>query len=314
MEPLACGIQNLDIIRMANLIKIILILIVVSGIALYFIGQAPIWFSENPLERTRVVPPTKSFISFPVFQSPSQPPSYQQQPAIPDYLIPQGYTREQLSPYFQKIRISSAYASWWGGYPSQISFYSYLSGNEKIDITGWRIKSNIGEILVPKAVNIYEPAGFAMPEDIVFLGNSYLNIYSNFSPISRNLRLNKCIGYLQNSYDFNPALPQSCPLPYSRSEISYLSGQCQSYIFSLGGCRLPDVSFYNLLPGNERGDACRNFLNNVSYNSCFEKHRSDLDFFSNEWRVWTGQNILDPQHDRVRLFDNQGLLVDQYIY
>jgi hypothetical protein len=242
-------------------------------------------------------------------------------PTIPDYLIPSGYSREQLSPYFQKIRISSAYASsFYGSYPSEIRLYSSLpvrqaglSKEEKVNITGWRIKSNRGEIIIPQAVNIYEPSGFAPQEDIIISGSSVINIYSGKSPINRNFRLNKCVGYLENTYNFNPALPQNCP-SIPRSEIAYLSGQCQSYILSLWGCKAPDVSFYNSLPGTDEGNACRAFLNTINHNSCFQKHRLDSDFLSNEWRIWINQNILDSQHDRVRLFDKQGLLVDEYIY
>jgi hypothetical protein len=188
-----------------------------------------------------------------------------------------------------------------------------LSKGEVINITGWRLRSNKGEIIIPQAVNIYEPSGFAPQEDIVLSTNSNVNIYSNQSPISRNLRINKCIGYLENTVDFNPPLPQNCP-SISRSGIAYLSGQCQSYIFSLGGCKLPEVSFYNSLPGTDEGNACRQFLSTINHSTCFQKHRFDSDFLSNEWWVWANQNILDPQHDRLRFFDKQGLLADEYVY
>ncbi|MDP3015028.1 MAG: hypothetical protein Q8N28_01275 [bacterium] len=140
-----------------------------------------------------------------------------------------------------------------------------------------------------------------------------INIYSNKSPFNRNLRLNKCIGYLEENYDFNSALPQNCP-SIPRSEFAHLSGQCQSYILSLWGCKLPDVSFYNFLPGTDEGNACRQFLNTISHGSCYRKHRYDLDFLSNEWRVWIDYDILDKYHDRLRLLDKNGLLVDEYIY
>lgn len=286
-------------------------MIIVVGIGIYFFGQAPKIFQGTPKEK--ILPSTQKFISTPTPTFSTAPQTPPQAPTIPDYLIPSGFTRDQLSSYFQKIRISSAYASSYGGYPSEIKLYSYLSNDEKVDITGWRIKAYRGEIIIPQAVNIYEPAGLAPQEDIVLSANNYVSIYSTNSPISRNFRLNKCTGYLENIYDFNPALPQNCP-SVSRSEISYLSGGCQSYILSLSACSVPNSSFYNLLPGNVEGNTCRLFLDTISPNSCFQKHRSDSDFLSNEWRVWTGQNILDLQHDTVQLFDKQGLLVDEYIY
>lgn len=232
---------------------------------------------------------------------------------IPDSQIPAGFSRKDLSPYFKKVKISSAYASSWSLNPSQIRLYSVLKKEEIIDITGWKIKSNLKEIIIPQAVNIYEPSGFASQENIILLNNNYINIYSNTSPFNKNLRLNKCIGYLGDIYNFNPSLPQNCP-SISRSEITYLSGDCQNYIFSLGSCKLPDVSSYNAFPGTDQGNACRAFLNTISHNTCYEKYRFDSDFLSNEWRVWINYDILDPKHDRLWLFDKQGLLVDEYIY
>lgn len=247
----------------------------------------------------------------PIFPTESIP-TISGEPTIPDNLIPSGFTREQLSPYFKKVKISSAYASSWSAAPSQISLISSLKG-ETINITGWKIKSNRREIIIPQAVDIYEPSGFWPQEDVVVSENSSVNIYSNKSPLNRNLRLNKCTGYLEESYDFNPSLPQNCP-SIPRSEIIYLSGECQSYILSLWGCKLPEVSFYNTLLGSDEGNACRQFLNTISHGSCFQKHRYDSDFLSNERRIWIDQNILDSQHDRLWLLDKNGLLVDEYIY
>ena len=321
---------------MLNFIKVILFLIVVVGTGVYFFIQSPEIFKipsfkgENILDKIfpKSFAPKTSFYapSYPPSPSPSYSYSYSYSPTsltefaltisgeqtIPDYLIPSGLTREQLSPYFKKVKISSAYTSSWSTAPSQINLFSSLKG-ETINITGWKIKSNRREIIIPQAVNIYEPSGFSPQEDIIVSENNSINIYSNKSSLNRNLRLNKCIGYLEENYDFNPSLPQNCP-SIPRSEITYLSGECQSYILSLWGCKLPEVSFYNTLLGSDEGNACRAFLNTISHGSCFQKYRYGFDFLSNEWRIWIDQDILDPQHDRIRLFDKNGLLVDEYIY
>ncbi len=314
---------------MTNFIKIILFLIVVVGIGVYFFVQSPEIFkmpsfkddslkkifSKLPAPKTNSYPP-----SYPSSPSPSYSPTFSTdfastisgEQTIPDNLIPSGFTREQLSPYFKKVKISSAYVSSWITAPSQISLSFSLKG-ETINITGWRLKSNRGEMIIPQAINIYDPSGFLPQEDIAVSENSSVNIYSNKSPINGNLRLNKCTGYLEESYDFNPSLPQNCP-SIPRSEIVYLSGECQSYILSLWGCKLPETSFYNTLLGSDQGNACRAFLNTISHGSCFQKHRYDLDFLSNEWRIWMDQDILDLKHDRLWLLDKNGLLVDEYIY
>jgi len=292
---------------MGKSILIILFFVFIVALLIYFIGRLPEIlppFKFAPISTRQPYSPSYYSYATPQIGAISST-------TIPDYLIPSGFTRDQLSPYFQKLKIS-AYGSFFGS-GSQIRIYSTLSGKETANITGWRIKSNKGEIIIPQAVNVYEPSGFASPDGIILSGYNTLVIYSGTSPIGLNLRLNKCIGYLQNTNNFNPSLPLNCPY-ISRSEISYLYGGCQNYILSLGGCKLPDASFYNILPGNADGDNCRRFLDTLNYYSCFQKHRSDSDFISNEWWAWINQNNLDPLHDDIRLFDNNSKLVDEYIY
>ena len=306
---------------MANFIKIIFFLVIVGGIAIYFFSQSPKIFQGTPQEKvstpsqTSVSSPQAPYIS-PSFP-PSSPPSSPASQAIPDYLIPSGFSRGQLSPYFGKMRISVQYNSFYTYNPSEFKVYSGLSNDEKVNVTGWRIRTNHGEIIIPQAINVYEPSGLAPQGDIVLSANNYVSTYISNSPINRNFRLNKCIGYLQNDYIFFPSLPQNCPTP-SRSDISYLSGQCQSYVLSLWGCKVPDKSFgsfYTLIGGSSKGDVdCRAFLDTINQKGCFQKHRLDDDFLSNDWRVWIRQYILDSQHDRVLLFDKQGLLVGEYTY
>jgi len=303
---------------MANFLKTILFLVVLVGIAAYFLSHAPLIFQSLPQEKI-LFPITSLTSKLPAANSaPTQIlPSTEISSLIPDYLIPSGFTRAALSPYFQKVRISSAFASNYSGYPSQFNLYGYLSNSEKINITGWRIKTNHGEFIIPQAVNIYDFSGFSFEQDIIISGSANINIYSNRSPINLNFRLNKCTGYLQNNYEFNPALPRNCPL-VNRSEVVYLSGQCQNYIFSLGSCEASSINFSNSLAGTDEGNACRQFLSAINQNTCYQKHHWETDFLLNEWRIWMNwtnlNNILDSQHDTVQLFDTQGLLVDQYIY
>ena len=299
---------------MANFIKIIFFLIIVAGIGIYFLSQSPKIFQGTPQEKVSV--PSQTFVS-PAPAPYTSPPSLSPAPqAIPDYLIPSGFSRGQLSPYFGKINISASYA-YSHFNPSEIKLSSNLSNDEKVNISGWQIKTNHGEIIIPQAINVYEPSGLFPQQDVVLSGNNYVNIYLSVNPINKNFRINKCIGYLQNDYVFSPSLPQNCPTP-SRSEISYLSGQCQSYILSLWGCKVPDKdsdSFYASVGGSSEEEVnCRAFLDTIDQNGCFRKHRFDSDFLSNGWRLWVRQHILDSQHDRVLLFDKNGLLVDEYTY
>ncbi|MBI3638277.1 hypothetical protein HY227_00860 [Candidatus Wolfebacteria bacterium] len=119
-----------------------------------------------------------------------------------NYAVPKGFSQKDISPYYQKVKISSfGYSG--SGSRSQIQLYSYTAPGEKINITGWRLKSRSSDVYVPRAVNIYDPSGLASEEDIVLSGNSAVSIYGMPSPIAKNLRVNKCLGYLQQSNSFD---------------------------------------------------------------------------------------------------------------
>jgi hypothetical protein len=222
--------------------------------------------------------------------------------------IPEGFTISQLSPYFHKVRLGTLSPGSSRSY-GKISLSSKLLEGESVNITGWVIKGKRGSQTIPKAVNLYEPLGLTPETDIIFGKGHLVNIYSSESAIGRNLRLNKCIGYLENTSRFTPALPRSCPRA-DRSEIQDFSSRCQDYISSLSSCAWPKSNI--LLPINDY--ACRAYLDKINYRGCFEKYQGDKDFLGKEWRVWTGSRFLDERHDKVQLFDRNGLLVDQKSY
>jgi hypothetical protein len=183
-----------------------------------------------------------------------------------------------------------------------------------INITGWSVKSNKGTLSFPKAVNDYNPSGLSPNGDIILNKNDFVVFYSNYSPIGTGLRLNKCTGYLNSSVSFNPRLPNNCPSMYERSEISSFSGACQNLMSSLWGCAVPNPDQVNLLPYSDTD--CRVLLSNrLNYNGCYSRFHNEADFLSNEWRVWLRTQFnFDWAHDDLRLFDRNGLLVDQYVY
>lgn len=230
------------------------------------------------------------------------------QPRVPAYEIPSGFTEAQLSPYFHEVRFGGVSAGSDFSY-GQISLYAGFSGNGTIDVTGWLLQARDGGQYIPQAINNYDPYGAAAPSDMLLRNGDYLNMYTNASAIGANLHLNKCIGYLQSVNNFVPSLPLNCP-SFDRSELSDFSGECQDYILSLNYCGVPGVNLN--VPANQY--ACQEFLNTVNYKGCYDRHVNDPDFFSHEWRAWTGTTFLDPRHDKLQLLDKQGLLVDYYEY
>ena len=221
--------------------------------------------------------------------------------------IPEGFAAKDLSPHFKKIRFGTMSISETRG---RFALQASLPEGESVNVTGWVIRSNEGSHYVPQAVAVYDPSGLASESDIFLKNRDILYLYSGSSAIGRNFRLNKCIGYLQNASRFVPSLPSNCPR-IDDSEIRHLSGECQDYLTSIGACKLPDanppLSIYDY--------ECREYLDDINYKGCFEEHKTDPDFFSREWRAWIGTiRFIDSDHDQVRLFDRQGLLVDEKIF
>ncbi len=196
----------------------------------------------------------------------------------------------------------------------------FLSTLLSIQMSGWISRGGNskriagGGNFIPGGVELFHPSGNT-PESDIFLKNAdYVYLYSAPKLDKKNLRLNACVGYLNQDnasgfFAYTPSFPQDCPYP-DRAELRGFSGQCQDYILSLGSCRMPDgippISIYDY--------ACRSYLDNINYKGCFNKHLADKDFLSHEWRVWIGSEIVDSRHDDLRLFDNRGLLVDEYSY
>lgn len=245
-----------------------------------------------------------------------KPPTYLIQPPPPEPTIspseiPEGFTSKELSPYFHKVRLGSVSPGFGPDSPGQISLSTSLEDEKSaVNVTGWLLKARNGSQYISRAINVYDPSGLTPEEDIYLKNGDILYLYTNTSAISQNLRLNKCLGYLENVNQFNPSLPRNCPTP-SRFETSNFTGACQDYIQSLSSCSLPD---FNNAPISQNDYACRQYLDTINYRGCFEKHRADSDFLDHEWRVWTGSQFLDDRHDRLLLLDRRGLLVDLYEY
>ncbi len=230
-------------------------------------------------------------------------------PSTPPVSITSGYGKG-------KIRISSANPSFSKDYPSTISLYSNLSSGETLDLSGWRLVTKGDNVEIPKAVEAYDPYGFINASSVKVKSGDSIYIYSSQSKLGTSFRLNKCLGYFETAYHFKPSLPTNCPALYSgRNEIINYSSACQDYITSLSSCSIPDLNRQGLV----NDSMCREFLSQVNYGGCFNKHKSDSDFLAHEWRLFLGdqfqeRNILDDKHDRVQLFNKAGTLIDEYIY
>lgn len=238
-------------------------------------------------------------------------------PAEPTPVPPAGYQVKDLSPFYKKVRIRSVTPANRFNYSMMNGFQLAAEGNntKPIFITGWKITgNNKSEIYIPQAISDYKPSGLSTRDAIKLDPGAVANFYSTQSPMGENLRLNLCTGYLNSRFGFSPALPNMCPTPYDRGEVIASSAACQNFLFSLGGCDEVSPSQRNQFFGSN-DTTCRAVLDRFTYGYCYAKNRNKPEFFSKEWRVWFGIPMpFEPSHDRVLLYDNGGLIVDEYVY
>ncbi len=221
--------------------------------------------------------------------------------------------------YFGKITVGSAkppisqYAS------SSVVILAGSSLSSPVSVTGWTLRFSSGSIRIPGGIEDYAPGARTNGEivlranDRLFLFGYYPFAYEHL--FQKNIRLNTCTGYLNQLYPFQPDLPKACPV-VSKSQISTstFTPECSSFVLSLKQCEVPEAADIARFPNAPK---CQDFLRTrFGYANCYASRRSDKDFFKKDWYAWTdGKQIpLAKDHDRVLLFDAQGLLVDEFIY
>jgi hypothetical protein len=231
-------------------------------------------------------------------------------PAVRTPTPPEGFLADDLSPYFDKVRITSVRRPDRYGIGGDFTVYVDASVSSGADVTGWTVRSHRGSIVIFGAGAPVGPVNYSR---IVIRPNTSATFYAAWSSFVKNIELNACTGYLNDRYSVSPKLPNNCPRP-ARSELVNFSGGCQNFINSLSSCELPSPAELNQF--SVSGDtACRTFIDQLTYDGCVRRSRDLSNFFSYGWRVWMGVELkFDPYHDRLLLFDATGKLVDEYIY
>jgi len=240
---------------------------------------------------------------------------------IKDVIDPTPATRTfkiNTSPYFGKVKISSI-SSQTSSYPSLIRLITQFNKEEKINITGWQIRGNKGVAIITKGIETYLPYDSNPVEDIFIRYSDTIYLWGTSSPlgIDKSFRPNKCFGYLTDIYNFVPSISSSKRCPSIKLEdISHLGEYCQDFILRMGGCKIPDYS------GNLKiifDSECTSYISayvekNFNYQGCFRNYSKDKDFLSNYWYVYLGHDITSKLHDTLYLRDQDGLVVDKYLY
>lgn len=223
---------------------------------------------------------------------------------------PQGFAAGDLSLYFGKVELASVRKPDRYGIGGEFAVRVGSSAAESVDVTGWAIESYRGRVAISGAGSQVGPVNHAR---IVIRPNAQAVFYAAWSPFVKNIELDACTGYLNNTYALSPKLPNNCPRP-DRSELVNFPGDCQNFISSLSSCETPSPAELNQFAVT-RDAACRAFIDALTYEGCVRKYRDRTDFRSYGWRAWIGTELkFDPSHDRLLLFDANGKLVDEYVY
>lgn len=223
---------------------------------------------------------------------------------------------EAISSLFQKVRLGGVQAPNTSGVGSEVSIYTSLGSGEKINITGWQIKTNTRTVaIIPQAIIDFPPNGLYKKGDIILESGHSVKIYGRNTVFPGNFRENKCMGFLFSMYKSSlDTISTDCPQPYNSDELITLPGACQNIIKSVWRCEIPTVEKKNEA-ARYNSSLCREILDRFNYGYCYEHHRNDTDFMEKQWRVWYGLAMeFDRYHDRVLLIDKEGKVVDEYIY
>ncbi len=230
---------------------------------------------------------------------------------------PVGISNSDLSPWYGQVKISSFTPNRSFGDRNGFVLSANLnSSNQSVSVTGWIIKANRWDMKIPAGANDYPPYGLLPEGNITLENGGVLRAQYGVSPIGKNFRPNVCSNYLKQTYTFDPQLPpMNCPPVYTREEIAGEAGVCQNLLLSIqNSCRPATSEETSKLTYAEFKD-CEPFLKRFNYVDCYSRNKELPNFYSKEWLVWLKYPILtDKDHDQILLLDNNGLVVDRYIY
>jgi len=226
---------------------------------------------------------------------------------------------EKQSPYAGMVSLSVGRAKDSDENKEYVTLKTSKSVEGRITISDWRIESTVSLIGTTLGGAAYLPySGQVNQETPLALGpNTTVYVVSGRSPIGASFRVNSCTGYFAQFQEFNPDLKKECPSAEIELETSINADfvpneSCLNFVEDIDRCELTLTS----VPV-EVGGACQDFIfNELTYNGCVQSHKSDPDFYKNEWRVYLDrdQELWKSSNERIRLLDENGLVVDAITY
>lgn len=221
---------------------------------------------------------------------------------------------------------------------------------EAVNITGWSVangRDTRGTIdhlnrvspgipdraYIPSGVFTLLPANpqtitpiVLLPREKAIITTGRMNKKASF--LGNSFKVNKCAGYLNEfvGYPLVPTLSNQCPAPKEEFVGDLMEDSCYRFISRVRRCHEPEYREKILRTGERReyldntyglSRQCRELVvPRLNYGRCVLAHRNDSDFYRPEWRIYLNRNfeMWVKEREKIRLYDNAGLLVHEVSY
>lgn len=224
------------------------------------------------------------------------------------------------SPYRGVVRMNHYVSSAGSSDPKNeyLEFSVAQDAGSPVNLSGWTLSSDASgnSAIIPKGTELPISGTVNASQDIIITPGKRALLISGSSPIGASFRENKCIGYFSTFQQFNPSLPQNCPMPSDELSNYYGTGYirdvaCIEYAKTLPRCRVA------ITPPAGASSACQSFLvQYLHYNGCIAAHQNDADFKGDTWRIYLGRTnaMWRTRYEIVKLLDDRGKTVDAFSY
>lgn len=226
----------------------------------------------------------------------------------------------EASPYKGQVTVSASGVS--ATDPDKEYVTLTASGNQSVDITGWRLVSGASGrgARIPEGAELPTRGRVNDTAHIILKPGEQAYVITGESPNGVSFKENMCVGYLGQSQKFYPAVQTQCPTAYDEFDRFFTGNElrdqkCYDRVRSAPSCTTPDDSGMS--------NACIRLIDDyLNYNGCVEKHRNDSSFFGRTWHIYLEYEDRDGDpaelwkttRDAVKLVDRDGKTVDLYTY
>ena len=215
------------------------------------------------------------------------------------------------SPYRGSLTLSLDGAS----APTSMAQYVIIRnvGAPSATLAGWSLQSmRSGQrAFFPRGASAFIQGTINVENDITLFPGMTAIVSSGISPVGISFQTNACSAYLATQ-QYAPALSGQCPSPDTVIAQAYVYGaSCAAYVQSLPVCTTQVTAPAQL------GSACAMLIEDeFSYNGCVREHQHDAGFAGSQWRIFLGatRTLWASDHDKIRLLDAQGRVVDVASY